>query len=96
MEMCDDGHDEIVYEYGKCPICEIENETEELEGRIENLEEEVDERNNIISDLELELEEAQENCFDDELEFENSRLENELVEAIERVAELEAELEAEK
>jgi len=47
MYLCSDGHDQIVYEGGSCPACDLlekiydlEYENEELHGRCEELEEE--------------------------------------------------------
>lgn len=44
--VCDDDHDEVCFDSGKCPVCEKMKEIAKLEG--------------TISDLEKELEAAQE------------------------------------
>lgn len=44
MEICDDGHDEIVFEATKngCPMCDLLCENQDLVQKIVNLQEEID------------------------------------------------------
>ena len=48
MIMCDDGHEEIVYDANYCPMCEadiqiddLQEQVQELEGQVESLEEQI-------------------------------------------------------
>ena len=65
MEICDNGHDKIVYDddYGAgsnwhrkyCPLCKLQKEyddkVEDLENQIQKLENKVDEQDAEIKDL---------------------------------------------
>ena len=42
MILCDDGHDEVCYEKGHCPVCEKIDEVENLEMKITDLESEIE------------------------------------------------------
>lgn len=42
MDICGDGHEEIVYDTLKCPLCETLDEMEELEKTITNLQVEIE------------------------------------------------------
>ena len=41
MIMCEDGHEEIVYDAGRCPLCETLRDVENLRGEIADLEDEL-------------------------------------------------------
>lgn len=53
MEVCSNGHDEIVYDSRNCPLCEMIEEKDEAEKLVEGLE-------NKVADLEAEIEEIRE------------------------------------
>jgi polyhydroxyalkanoate synthesis regulator phasin len=42
MQVCGDGHEEIVCETRYCPLCEKKKEVDRLEREIESLREEID------------------------------------------------------
>lgn len=46
MNLCNDGHEEIVYEDGRCPLCatiqETDNTISDLNDEIHDLNEEID------------------------------------------------------
>lgn len=46
MQVCSDGHDEIVHDNRECPLCLVIREKQELEKDIENLQEEIKELQN--------------------------------------------------
>lgn len=61
MEICSEGHKEIVHDehYTECPLCKAQEEIGELENRVEELEEEgrndkstIESLNDQIADLE--------------------------------------------
>lgn len=37
MNLCDDNHQEVVYECGTCPVCAKDDEVDRLEREIESL-----------------------------------------------------------
>ena len=41
MNICDDGHDEVVFVSRKCPFCEANSEIDNLNNQINKLEEEL-------------------------------------------------------
>ena len=50
MELCSNGHEEVCYKGGNCPVCleqdaikELEEENDELKGRIDELKDEIKE-----------------------------------------------------
>jgi transcription initiation factor IIE alpha subunit len=45
MRMCDDGHDEIVYECKQCPVCKAMREIDDLERENSELREELEATN---------------------------------------------------
>ncbi len=45
MELCNDGHNEIVYQTKECPLCTAKEEIETLYEEIETLREEMKEKN---------------------------------------------------
>jgi hypothetical protein len=51
MEICDSGHDEIVFDTRWCPLCQAYEEMHELEERCERLEAEKDKLEETIDDL---------------------------------------------
>ena len=63
MNICSNGHEEIVYKWSKCPICELieehENEiqsiVDDLEERIEKLEEQKTEYYELLKEHNPEL-----------------------------------------
>lgn len=42
MNICADGHEEVIHEGMTCPVCEAQKETEEAEMKIADLEEEIE------------------------------------------------------
>ena len=36
MNLCSDGHEEVVYEGQKCPVCEIVKEKDSMIGDLQN------------------------------------------------------------
>lgn len=51
MNICNSGHDEIVFDSMWCPLCQADEEMRELEERCERLEAEKDKLEEIIDDL---------------------------------------------
>ena len=51
MNLCSDGHEEVCFEYRKCPACEA---IKEGDDKIKELESEIETANNRISELEEE------------------------------------------
>lgn len=43
MVMCDDNHEEIVYDRGKCPLCQALKDIERLEEEVSDLKDKLDE-----------------------------------------------------
>lgn len=61
MKLCDNGHVEICFDGGSCPMCNMQNEIEELKRDNEALEDEASSLSNDLSNanetvLELEAE----------------------------------------
>ena len=52
MYLCDDGHDEIVYDGAHCPVCEEQKRTSDLEDQIFDLKEENDDLKNQLKEKE--------------------------------------------
>ncbi len=53
MLLCDDGHEEICYVGGSCPLCEMVNERDQLKGKLIDTESEcseLDAENNELKD----------------------------------------------
>lgn len=54
MNLCSDGHPEIVYDSWSCPMCELNSEhaeeVKELEDRIKNLERDVESLESKLED----------------------------------------------
>ncbi|MFH1146840.1 MAG: hypothetical protein V1736_03950 [Pseudomonadota bacterium] len=46
MYLCDDGHTEVCYDAGKCPVCDKIRELSDLEDKIFELTEEIKEIKN--------------------------------------------------
>jgi len=46
MNLCSDGHDEVCYEVGKCPVCKLQETVAEQEEKISDLEQEIEELQN--------------------------------------------------
>ena len=42
MTLCEDGHDEIVYDSRNCPACELLKKISDLEDQVYELKEEID------------------------------------------------------
>lgn len=55
MRICDDGHDEIVYDVRNCPMCRITTEKAKLEGEISGLQVTIVCLNNDINQLKEEV-----------------------------------------
>lgn len=51
FEICDDGHDQIVYTGRKCPLCEAIKTSEDLTDSLKDLEEKFDELKEKYDDL---------------------------------------------
>ena len=51
MNLCDDGHDEVCYEVGNCPACELKSQIESLEGDIDDLKEQIANLKNLVDDI---------------------------------------------
>lgn len=51
MNMCDDGHDEIVYDRNVCPLCSANDEIKELEEEVGELSRELGELKNDYNNL---------------------------------------------
>jgi hypothetical protein len=51
MIMCEDGHEEIVYDAGRCPLCESIREVENLKGELADLEDELAEVQNELEGI---------------------------------------------
>ena len=43
MELCSKKHEQVCYEYGACPLCELEDKNELLREKVEELTEELEE-----------------------------------------------------
>ncbi len=56
MELCNDGHNEIVYQTQECPLCTAKEEIETLSEEIDSLREEMKEKNEEILSLQEEIE----------------------------------------
>jgi len=54
MNICAEGHDEIVYEGRYCPFCEMKREKEGLEERVSELETELNDARAEIECLKTE------------------------------------------
>jgi cell division protein FtsB len=54
MYLCDDDHDEVCYNSGRCPVCEKQKLISDLEDEVFNLKEERDELKDQIKELEKE------------------------------------------
>ena len=52
MKLCDNGHDEICFDYGKCPLCKAGDDIFKLEDEITELESEILELKDKIAELE--------------------------------------------
>jgi len=52
MYMCDDGHDEIVYDCKNCPLCESQNEVAALEVRVDELIDEKADLESMVEEME--------------------------------------------
>ena len=63
MIMCDSGHDPIVFEGSgyrpQCPVCELQEDTEKLQGLIEELKTKIDSLEDEIATLAQELKESE-------------------------------------
>jgi len=55
MYLCDDGHDEVCYAAGHCPVCEKIKEISDLEDQVFDLKEERDDLEKQIAELEKEV-----------------------------------------
>ena len=51
MILCVDGHEEIIYNSGECPLCKCIAEIEELEWKADVLEDEVDDLRRELNNL---------------------------------------------
>jgi len=60
MNICDDGHDEVCYDGGNCPCCDLMYENGEIESERDDLQDQVESLENTISDLEYEIEQSDE------------------------------------
>lgn len=61
MTICNDSHEEIVYDSSGCPLCEALASLEEEKDFSQNLGEEILEHQSIIEDLKIKLEELKAN-----------------------------------
>ena len=52
MDICNDGHSEIVYDQRHCPLCEVLKELKDTENQIEKLEKDSDHYQDEIYSLE--------------------------------------------
>lgn len=59
MYTCDDGHDEIVYEGVKCPLCDLLEEHRDLDEQCEDLKKETEGLKEEITSLKDELREIE-------------------------------------
>lgn len=55
MYLCDTGHNEVAFESGGCPVCEVASLKD---ARIRELEKEVDDLEEKLDDLRMEVTEA--------------------------------------
>lgn len=59
MKICDDGHEEVVYECRYCPVCEAreqsDKEADRLKDEISTLHDTIKEKDGVIEDLESRL-----------------------------------------
>lgn len=58
MYLCDDQHEQIVYDGGACPLCDLLDVVSDLEAEKENLEAE-------LRDLDEQLEEERQRYLDE-------------------------------
>lgn len=58
MELCNDGHDEIVHESRQCPVCEAHMKIDSLNDRIDNLKDQIAELDSEVVNLQSDLEDA--------------------------------------
>jgi transcription initiation factor IIE alpha subunit len=52
MNLCSDGHEEIVHEGRTCPVCDKQEELDRAKQEIDDLESEVQDLNRRIQELE--------------------------------------------
>lgn len=52
MTVCDNGHDEVCYESGSCPVCKEQEEVKELTRKVEELEKDIDNYEKVIGESE--------------------------------------------
>ena len=59
MKICDDGHEEVVYECRYCPVCEAreqgDKDADRLKDEISTLHDTIKEKDGVIEDLESRL-----------------------------------------
>lgn len=60
MCTCDDGHDEVCYACGYCPVCSVESDKADTEGDLEAANSRVEELESRVAELEADLGEAEE------------------------------------
>lgn len=79
INLCSNGHDEIVYEGSQCPLCDMRSDSQaEIDGlsnEIEELKNSIAERDGQISQLQEELAAAEIEVRDAEREIDRLRAE---------------------
>ena len=60
MYICDDGHDEVVYNTNDCPLCKLMKEIDDLNEKLSDKDDIIESLEDEINDLNRDIEKLQE------------------------------------